>query len=132
MMKLTVSEYNILNKIADKTKMDCWFWLFQDKAGDDKVKDLEEGKVLSLKKGVSQLDEGIVSYDLCGMNVEEIVEYENLLRKLNIPVPKERRIDHIIACCERLLAMSYEMQYEGMDTLVHEIKATAEIVKGDD
>lgn len=78
------------------------------------------------------MDEGIVSYDLCEMNVEEIMEYENLLRKLNIPVPKERHIDHIIECCEQLLAMSYEMQYEGMDTLVHEIKATAEIVKGDD
>ena len=131
-MKLTVSEYNVLNKIADKTKMDCWFWLFQDKNGDDKVKDLEQGKVLSLKRGVSQLNEGIVSYDLCGMNVEEIVEYEFLLRKLNIPVPKERHIDHIIDCCERLLALSGEMQYEGIDTLVHEIKATAEIVKGDD
>lgn len=131
-MKLTVSEYNVLNKIADKTKMDCWFWLFQDKNGDDKVKDLEQGKVLSLKRGVSQLNEGIVSYDLCGMNAEEIVEYEFLLRKLNIPVPKERHIDHIIDCCERLLALSDEMQYEGIDTLVHEIKATAEIVKGDD
>lgn len=131
-MKLTVSEYNVLNKIADKTKMDCWFWLFQDKNGDDKVKDLEQGKVLSLKRGVSQLNEGIVSYDLCGMNAEEIVEYEFLLRKLNIPVPKERHIDHIIDCCERLLALSDEMQYEGIDTLVHEIKATVEIVKGDD
>lgn len=43
-MKLTVSEYNILNQIADKTKMDCWFWLFQDKVGDDKVKDLEQAR----------------------------------------------------------------------------------------
>ncbi len=135
-MKLTVSEYSILNKIAEKMKKDCRFWLCHDQIGNEMVNDFEEGTVLSLKTWVSQLDKGIVSYDLCGMNAEEIVEYEHLLRKLNIPIPKERHIDYIIDCCERLLAISDKIEYEGnecegIDTIAHEIRATAEIVKGE-
>lgn len=131
-MKLNVREKKVLNKIADKTKMDCWFCLFEDKEKNVKVRDLENRKTISLKTGVKQLNEGIVSYDLCRMTVNEIEIYENLLCKLEIPVPKERHIEHIIECCERLLAMSYEMEYEGIDTIIHEIKATAEIIKGED
>ena len=53
------------------------------------------------------------------------MDFENLLRKLNISVPKERHVEYIIDCCEQLIAISDEMEYEGIDHLIYEIKAMA-------
>lgn len=58
-MKLNGKEYELLDKIATKSKMDCWFQIRQTKGGEDYVYDLEEGKRMSLKKGIGQLIEGI-------------------------------------------------------------------------
>lgn len=90
-MTLTVQEYNVLNKIATKSKMDCWFWLKQDKNGNDYVYDIEEGKRMSLKKGVWQLADGFF-FDytekerntLLDLDEEEIQVFRELLVKLKI------------------------------------------------
>ena len=65
-MTLNSEEYDLLTKIAEKSKMDCWFLIKQTKKGEDYVYDLEEGKRLSLRTGIRQLMEGIDGmYDMC-------------------------------------------------------------------
>ena len=64
-MTLNHDEYELLTKIAEKSKMDCWFLIKQTKKGEDYFYDLEEGKRLSLRTGIRQLMEGIDSmYDM--------------------------------------------------------------------
>ena len=78
---LTSEEYNVLNKIATKTKADCWFVLEQDEYGTDYVHDLEENENLSLVDGVSMLMEAIdceENFQSCNLSIEE----ENVLRVL--------------------------------------------------
>jgi hypothetical protein len=84
---LTDAEYNVLNKIATRTKSDCWFWLKQDNHGVDYVHDLEEGKRMCLKTGIGQLCEGLdcqENYDNCWLEWHEKVTFKNLLEKLKI------------------------------------------------
>ncbi len=58
-MKLNNKEYDLLDKIATKSKMDCWFQIRSTSKEEDYVYDLEEGKRMSLRKGIGQLIEGI-------------------------------------------------------------------------
>ena len=58
-MTLTSKEYDLLNKIASKSKMDCWFYIRQTKKGEDYVYDLENRKRMSLRTAIFQLMEGI-------------------------------------------------------------------------
>ena len=90
-MTLTAEEYNVLNKIATKTGMECWFFLKQDKNGNDYVYDIEEGKRISLKRGVWQLADGFFfDYDeeerreILDLTEGEIKTFEALLIKLKI------------------------------------------------
>ena len=82
--RLDDEEYNVLNKIATKTHMDCWFWLETDADGKDYVENLEEECRISLKDGIEELTEGIVSYALCDLTEYEIRVFEELLERLNI------------------------------------------------
>ena len=84
---LTDEEYNVLNKIADRTGMGCWFLIKQDCHGVDYVWDLEEGKRMCLKTGIGLLCEGIdcqENYDNCWLTEEEDKAFKGLLNKLNI------------------------------------------------
>lgn len=84
---LTGDEYDVLNKIADKTKMDCWFCIKQKKDGADYVYDLELGNEMCLKEGISQLLEGIdcvENYERCCLSAEEERILQSLLGKLGI------------------------------------------------
>jgi hypothetical protein len=83
-MKITLSndEYNVLNRIASQTKMDCWFYLSEYKECDCVI-DLEESTVLTLKQGISMLNEGIVP-ELLTLTDDEIEVYTNLLEQLDI------------------------------------------------
>lgn len=58
-MTLNSEEYDLLTKIAEKSKMDCWFLIKQTKKGEDYVYDLENSKKISLRTGIRQLMEGI-------------------------------------------------------------------------
>lgn len=58
-MTLSSEEYDLLTKIAEKSKMDCWFLIKQTKKGEDYVYDLENSKKISLRTGIRQLMEGI-------------------------------------------------------------------------
>lgn len=81
-MTLSEQEYNLLDKIATKSKMDCWFTIRQKKNGDDYVYDLEESKPMSLKKGVAQLIDGISDMYLDYLNENECHILIGLLTKL--------------------------------------------------
>ena len=64
-MTLSSEEYNLLTKIARKSKIDCWFLIKQTKKGEDYVYDLENRKKISLRTGIRQLMEGIEDmYDM--------------------------------------------------------------------
>ena len=81
-MTLSSEEYDLLNKIAKKSNMDCWFSIRQTKKGDDFIDDLENGKRLSLATGIYQLMEGIEGmYDMY-FNESEYVIIINLLLSL--------------------------------------------------
>lgn len=58
-MTLNSEEYDLLTKIAEKSKMDCWFLIKQTKKGEDYVYDLENSKKISLRTGIRLLMEGI-------------------------------------------------------------------------
>ena len=84
--RLTDEEYNVLNKISSKTKMDCWFWIKTDKYGVDVIYDLEEDETLSLYRGILLLCEGLDDIDIykkCFLTKEEDEVFKNLIKKLN-------------------------------------------------
>lgn len=70
-MILTTAEYCVLSKIAESTKMDCWFFIKTNKRGHDYVHDLENGKAIGIRRGVLELADGI--YDLNGL---DLTQYE--------------------------------------------------------
>lgn len=84
---LTDEEYNVLNKIAHKTKKDCWFYIKQNNKGVNYIYDLEERKRLCLKTGVRQLIDGLdclENYNNCAFTNEEEIVLNELLLKLKI------------------------------------------------
>lgn len=82
-MTLNHDEYELLTKIAEKSKMDCWFLIKQTKKGEDYIYDLEEGKRLSLRTGIRQLMEGIDGmYDMYFEGNEQEIMIQLLLRLL--------------------------------------------------
>lgn len=84
---LTNDEYNVLSKVARKTGSDCWFALKQDHHGIDYVYDLEEGKRMCLKTGVSILADSIdcqENFDNCCLEWSERVTLCSLFIKLGI------------------------------------------------
>lgn len=81
--RLTNAEYNVLNIIASQTKMDCWFCLATDWDGADCVFDIENDQRMTLRNGISELNEGIV-WELLDLTAEEIAVYKNLLKELGI------------------------------------------------
>ena len=80
---LTQEQYTVLSKIARKTRMDCWFYIHQKQNGEDVIKDLENHKYLSLRSGISQLNEGIVP-ELLDLSENEWNVYNNILKELSI------------------------------------------------
>ena len=90
-MTLTAAQYGVLDKIARRTKMDCWFLIKQDKNGDDYVYDLEEGASIELADGVNGLMEGLdcpENIESCHLNWIEKTVLCELCKMLNIDIPE--------------------------------------------
>ncbi len=90
-MTLNAAQYGVLNKIARRTKMDCWFLIVQDHNGDDYVYDLEEGASIELEDGVNGLMEGLdcpENVESCGLNWIEKTVLCELCKMLNVDIPK--------------------------------------------
>lgn len=80
--KLTNEEANVLNKIATKSGMDCWFFIREKSKFKDVIYDCEEDKELSLFDGIGMLDSGITELDDYGLTAEEKVIYYRLSSRL--------------------------------------------------
>lgn len=90
-MTLTTAQYSVLNKIARRTKMDCWFLIKQDKNGDDYVFDIEECASIELADGVNGLMEGLdcpENIEACHLNWIEKTVLCELCNQLNVIIPE--------------------------------------------
>lgn len=87
--KLTDEEYNLLNKIARKTKMDCWFAIDGDEyEGKEWIVDIEEEITYDLKEGIDYLMQGldcIENFTACNLTSKEVLTLNDLLNKLELP-----------------------------------------------
>lgn len=70
--KLLDEEYNVLNLLATRSGMDCWFWLVE-RGGKDMVRDLEADKytVMSLNKALPIFAEGLLELNHYHLSEEE-------------------------------------------------------------
>ena len=85
-MKLSNEAYNALNTIAEKTKMDCWFWI-EERENEDVIQDLENGEYLTLEVGLSQFAEGIIDpLDEYGLTEDEKKDVTELFYNLGIVI----------------------------------------------
>lgn len=90
-MILTAAQYNVLGKIARRTKMDCWFMIRQKEDNTDYVYDLEEGVDMTLSDGVRCLMDGIdcpENLAVCELNWIEKTVLRELCRLLEIEIPQ--------------------------------------------
>lgn len=84
--RLLDDEYNALNKISRATKMDCWFSL-DSVNGVDYVYDCENGVRMSLRKGISQLVDGMVEPvedEFYRLSDCEVRAFNILLQRMNV------------------------------------------------
>lgn len=87
---MTDDEFNVVNKVIDRTGSDCWAFLKQDCHGVDYVYDMEERKRYCLKTGISMLADSIDcqdNFDNCYLDHGERVTLCNLFSKLGIDLP---------------------------------------------
>lgn len=87
--KLTNEEANVLNKIATKSKMDCWFFIREISEFKDVIYDVENDKELSLYEGIMMLDSGITSLNDYDLTKDEQCIYHQIVTRL-IAVRLER------------------------------------------
>ena len=87
---LTQHQYDTLNRVARRTRSDCWFDIRQRKDGTDYVYDLEEGHRWCLRTGISTLMEALDcedNYDNCALSCMESFGLWDLCRYLGIELP---------------------------------------------
>jgi len=85
-MKLTEQEYKVLNKIAKKSGMDCWFFIERDSEGSDYINDLEQDIHLTLREGIKMLFQGMTSFIDYDLSIIEQETFLNLIDNLNINI----------------------------------------------
>ena len=76
-------EYNVLNLLATRSKMDCWFWLIERK-GKDMVRNLEENKIMSLKSALPGFIDGLTDLDDYFISEEEKAVFLQLIERFGI------------------------------------------------
>lgn len=79
MKKLTIDQANLLDKIARKSGMDCWFKVHYDLCH---IRDMENHKTISLKRGIKDLDEGLTDLEDYYLTDEEIKLYQETVRQI--------------------------------------------------
>ena len=88
-MKLSVEQANILDKIVEKSRMDCWFSITDDLTS---IHDVETNRNISLRYGIGILNQGVT--DLVkdyGLNEHEVMVYHDLL--ISLGLEKEQKKD---------------------------------------
>ena len=75
MKRLTEAEIDVLEKLAKRTGMDCWFSIKNETS----IYDLENNKTISLKNALEDFNDGIVDIQDYGLTKKEIEIYQNLI-----------------------------------------------------
>jgi len=78
---LSAEEYNVLNKIASITKMDCWFSLRTDDDG-DYIFDLDKNMAIPFREGTKDLIDGCIDLNYAELSETEKYVLTNLLANL--------------------------------------------------
>ena len=84
---LTSYEFNVLNRVIDKTGNDCWAFLKQDCHGIDYFWDMEERRRMCLKYGLEVIADALSfqeGLDYCRLKWHERVTLRNLFAKCAI------------------------------------------------
>lgn len=81
---LSDKEFNVVNKIARNTGMDCWFSFKENSDEETVVYDMENEQEVGLAEGIEWLKQGIPDYEKCGLSKEEIDVFESILKKLQL------------------------------------------------
>lgn len=92
-MKLTVEQANVLDKIAEKSGMDCWFSITDDLTA---IHDVEANRNITLRYGIGILNQGVT--DLVkdyGLNEHEVKVYHDLLVSLGLEKEKDMAKDDL-------------------------------------
>lgn len=92
-MKLSVEQANILDKIVEKSRMDCWFSITEDLTS---IHDVETNRNISLRYGIGILNQGVT--DLVkdyGLNEHEVMVYHDLLISLGLEKEQKKEIETI-------------------------------------
>lgn len=88
-------EFDVLDKIAVKSGMDCWFLVQGHKEKDgtesDWVYDFENCRLVTLRYGVDVLHQGMTFYVDYDMTEWEIATFERLLAKLDLKEDRHLR-----------------------------------------
>ena len=93
-MILTTAQYAVLNKIARRTKLDCWFCIRQ-LHNQDYVYDIEEGRDYNLQVGLTYLMEGLdcpENVESCDLNWIEKTVLIELLKTLDVIIPESLEV----------------------------------------
>lgn len=83
MENLTNEEYNLIQKITTKAKLD-WFELATDEYGNDFVIDNEEDETLSLVDGILLLDDCLNELEDYNLSEAEIQLYDKLIHRIRV------------------------------------------------
>lgn len=89
-MKLSNAECNVLDSVASSTKMDCWFFITEDKNGRPYIFDLENNKRMRIEHAVQQLMEGIeepINYYNCRLTEKEDAILRDLAKRCGAILP---------------------------------------------
>lgn len=92
-MKLTNEEYNLINKLTNKAKVD-WFEIRTSKDGCDYIVDIEDDEVYSLSDGLLLLDECLTELSDYMLTEDERNAYSKLIHNMKVydALSKERLI----------------------------------------
>lgn len=82
--RLTNEEYNVLGTLSSKSKMDCWFDIREINKHEDCVYDLEYERTMTLKDGITLLNEGLTDLEDYNITKEEQRCYRQILKKFGI------------------------------------------------
>ena len=87
--ELTDEEWDLLNKISSKTKMDAWFELDENPYEEIVcVVDLEAETAYDLKAGIGYLMEGmdcLEAFEICELTAKEYLILDKLLNRMGLP-----------------------------------------------
>lgn len=120
-MKLLTTEFNVLNKIATKSKMDCWFYIAEDR-DDDVILDCETGEKLSLYDGINMLADGMTSMDDYELTDNEKIIFTTLMYKLeahrnNQLISREIALGNALIMLEEMWGNDYITHLQILDEL---------------